>query len=464
MGDRHAVWARRAIALGTSLVVVATGAPAAAGDAPRTTLVSADSAGVAGNRSSRPTSASADGRFVTFESYADNLVPGDTNRTGEVFLRDRLAGTTHRVAVSSGGAEANRDSNGGVVSNDGRYVAFQSPATNLVPGDTDQHGDVFVRDRVAGATVRVSVGGRGQPANASSFGASISADGRYVMFSSEATNLVAGDTNGVYDVFVRDLRAGRTTRVNVRSDGTQVAARSLGTAISGNGRFVVFESLAADLVPGDTNGSSDLFVKDLRTGRVELVSRTPAGGQFTGHNSLTQAAVSADGTRVAFEVTAPDPYWHESQVYLRDRGRGRTTLISTGQAGRPSETGAGLGGISGNGRFVAMETWSPDVPPVAPSSFRVVVRDLTNGRNVLASLDSRGRPIPFASHYAIVTNRGVAFFSMVADVVPDVPILGPMPLPPPLPPPPPGAPPMPMPPRPEPGLMATAGHVYFREF
>jgi Tol biopolymer transport system component len=430
-----------------------------------TTRVSVDSAGNGGNGFSCCSSISATGRFVAFESDADNLVPGDTNQTGEVFLRDRRTGTTHRVAVSTRGAEANRFSSGAAVSDDGRYVAFQSPADNLGAGDINRLSDVFVRDRRAGTTIRASVDRRGGSSNGESSGASISADGRYLMFSSEASNLVAGDTNGVSDVFLRDLREGTTARVSVRTDGAQVTNRSLGSAISGNGRFVLFESTASDLVPSDTNGASDVFVKDMRTGRVDLVSRTLSGGQFTGHLALTQSAISADGRRVAFDVTAQDaPPWYETQVYLRDRAQGRTILISAGRHGRPCETGARLGGISGNGRYVVFDTWSPDVPPVVPPSNRVVVRDLATGRNILASLDSQGRPIPFASHYPIATNGGVAFFSMVANVVPGVPILGQMPPPPPAPPPPPGAPPVPMPPSPQPGLMATAGHVYFHEF
>lgn len=466
MGNGQAGWVRPAVAFGISVVMVTAGGSAEANEVSRTTLVSADSAGVAGNQTSRPEAASPDGRFVVFTSRADNLVPGDTNQSEEVFLRDRRTGTTHRVAVSTGGIEAGHSSGRGVVNDDGRLVAFQSSATNLVAGDTDQFYDIFVRDRRAGTTVRASVGRRGGPADNHSSGPSISGDGRYLMFSSEATNLVASDTNGVSDVFVRDLRTGRTTRVSVRPDGTQVDGRSLGSAISGNGRFVLFESLASDLVPGDANGASDIFVKDLRSGRVELVSRTPSGGQFTGQAPFTKSAISVDGTRVVFDVSIqdPPPWWYKTQVYLRDRVKGLTTLISAGQDGQPSTDGAQAGTISGNGRYLAFETWSSDVPPAVPPSTRIVVRDLTTGRNMVASRDSQGRPIRYASHWAVATNDGVVFFSAVADIVPGVPIRGPMPVPPPLPPPPPGAPPFPLPPRPDPGLMATAGHVYFRQF
>jgi Tol biopolymer transport system component len=178
-----------------------------------------------------------------------------------VFVRDRRAGTTGLVSVSSTGAQGNDFSVGSEISADGRYVAFTSVASNLVPGDTNNSNDVFVRDRRTGTTSRVSVTSTGAQASTDSYFSKISADGRYVAFSSPATNLVPDDTNQAWDVFVRDRRAGTTTRVSVTSTGAQ-ASGGLYPSISANGRRIAFISDASDLVPGDTNGVQDVFLRD----------------------------------------------------------------------------------------------------------------------------------------------------------------------------------------------------------
>ena len=146
---------------------------------------------------------SADGRFVVLGSWATNLVSGDTNDKNDVFVHDRQTGTAQRVNVSSTGAQADGFAGGGAISADGRFVAFSSDATNLVAGDTNALGDSFVRDRQAGATRRVSVRTNGAEGNGRSLFEGLSSDGRLVVFSSEASNLVPGDTNGALDVFVR---------------------------------------------------------------------------------------------------------------------------------------------------------------------------------------------------------------------------------------------------------------------
>ncbi|MGZ4664922.1 MAG: TolB family protein, partial [Frankiaceae bacterium] len=151
---------------------------------------------------------------------------------------------------------------GAVVSANGRYVAFISGAANLVPGDTNTESDVFVRDRRAGTTTRVSVSNTGAQANGYSYEVAVSANGRYVAFDSNATNLVPGDTNDAQDVFVRDRRAGTTTRVSVSNSGAQGNGGSGDPAVSANGRYVAFNSFATNLVPGDTNDARDVFVRD----------------------------------------------------------------------------------------------------------------------------------------------------------------------------------------------------------
>ena len=213
---------------------------------------------------------SADGRFVAFVSFATNLVPGDSNGRGDVFVRDRLTQTTERVSVDSAGTEGNSGSDGPSISANGRFVVFWSDATNLVRGDTNGVADVFVRDRLTRTTERVSVDSAGNEGNGASglhshSEYSISADGRFVAFVSSATNLVPGDTNGAADVFVHDRLTRTTERVSVDSAGNEANSSSFDPVISADGRFVAFSSAATNLVPGDTNEQPDVFVRDRKT-------------------------------------------------------------------------------------------------------------------------------------------------------------------------------------------------------
>jgi Tol biopolymer transport system component len=230
--------------------------------------ISVDSNGFGGDGASsvfsRP-AVSADGRYIAFSSQASNLVAGDTNGVEDVFIRDRQTRVTQRVSVRTGGVQGNAASGGYqsriAMNADGRYVAFYSDASNLVNGDTNGTGDIFVHDRQTGVTQRVSV--RSGGLQASAFGSpSISADGRYVAFESGATNLVEGDTNGFSDIFVHDRQTALTERVSLSVNNSQANSASRSPAISADGRYVAFESPASNLVAGDTNGVWDVFVRD----------------------------------------------------------------------------------------------------------------------------------------------------------------------------------------------------------
>ncbi|MDP8958392.1 MAG: hypothetical protein M3N51_04135, partial [Actinomycetota bacterium] len=250
--------ARRPIGLATLgmltalLAAVATLPVAAQTSDQVTERVSVASNGGQGDGISVDAAISADGRYVAFDSTASNLVGGDTNGAIDVFVRDRVSGTTERVSLASNEAQGNGHSGDPDISADGRYVAFGSSAPNLVVNDFNGEGDVFVRDRSRGATERVSVAPDGTSGNDYSFPGVISADGRYVAFWSIASNLVPGDTNGAGDVFVRDRVTGTTELVSV-AKGTQGNGASYGPAISAGGRYVGFESDASNLVEGDTN-------------------------------------------------------------------------------------------------------------------------------------------------------------------------------------------------------------------
>ena len=205
------------------------------------------------------------GRVVAFLSIGTDLVAGDTNDAPDVFVRDVRRQITTRVSVSSAGVEADAGSGPPAISANGRIVAFVSAATNLVAGDTNATVDVFVHDRKTAETTRVSVASDGTEADGSSGAVALSATGRHVIFQSDATNLVPGDTNGEADIFVHDRRTGDTVRVSVDGTGGQSAGPAgFSFAIDRKGRFAAFGSTAADLVPDDTNGAQDVFVHDLK--------------------------------------------------------------------------------------------------------------------------------------------------------------------------------------------------------
>ena len=205
-------------------------------------------------------SISPDGRFVAFVSSATNLVVGgDSNGVADIFIFDRQSVTSERVNITTGGGEANSWSDHPTISADGRYVTFQSSATNLVPLDTNGKVDIFLRDRQTHGTERVSVGPAGVEGDYDSFNAVVSANGRWVVFESIATNFVENDTGVMNDIFVRDRLLGELRRISVRSDGLQAHGSSYVPQFSQNGAYVVFESTADDLVAGDTNGQDIFF-------------------------------------------------------------------------------------------------------------------------------------------------------------------------------------------------------------
>src|SRR5207249_3675999 len=290
----------------TLLLLTALGGRSAG--AQTTVRVSVASDGTEGNDVSLGSALSADGRFVAFDSSATDLVAADTNGVSDVFVHDRQTGTTERVSVASDGTQDNGSSACSDIAYPpalaaaGSFVAFVSAATNLVTSDTNGTTDVFVHDRQTGTTERVSVASDGAESNAASVGAALSADGRFVAFHSAATNLVADDTNGTTDVFVHDRQTGMTERVSVASDGTQGNNASSYPALSADGRFVAFDSDATNLVAGDTNGATDVFVHDRQTGTTERVSVASGGSQGNGFNA--GPVLSADGRFVAFHGTA----------------------------------------------------------------------------------------------------------------------------------------------------------------
>jgi hypothetical protein len=279
---------------------------------------------------------SADGTCVAFTTSAEDLVPGDTNYVRDIYMRDLEAGTTERVSISDGEAQGNAYSSGMSLSTDGIYVAFESSASNLVSGDTNGWEDIFVRDRQLGTTVRVSVGTGvpGAQGNQRSDGPLISEDGRYVAFSSLASNLVSGDTNGNWDALVRDTQTNTTERVSVTSAEAQATGGGSGPgAISSTGQFVVLSSDATNLVSGDTNAKRDIFLRDRTAGTTERVSLT-AAGQQANDASNTPAGVSSDGRVICFCSAATNLVVGDTNgvddIFVRDRAPTPPTISIAG--------------------------------------------------------------------------------------------------------------------------------------
>jgi Tol biopolymer transport system component len=293
--------------------------------------------GESSSYSSSP-SISADGRFVTFDSDASNLVSGDTNGFTDVFVRDRQTGTTTRVSVSSSGTQGNGSSSGfsssPFLSADGEYIAYESDASNLVSGDTNGVADIFVWSRPTGTTTRVSVSSNGTQGNGVSFYPSISSNGRFIAFNSTADNLVSGDTNGYTDVFIRDQQNGQTIRASVATGGNQANAvsswYSSPPVISGDGRYVVFPSDASNLVNGDTNGIVDIFVRDLSAGITTRHSVDSNDSQANGRSA--SPSISADGQYVVFDSYASNLVNGDtngySDIFLYDRQTSNLTRVS----------------------------------------------------------------------------------------------------------------------------------------
>src|SRR3954451_9232330 len=285
---------RRAAAAG--LLTLAGAAPAWA-EPGSTERVSVSTTGQQGNDNSFYPVMSAAARYVAFISKATNLVPGDTNHRADVFVRDRKLGTTELVSVTSRGVQSDGGSDYPSTSSDARYVAFASDATNLVKGDTNRRWDVFVRDRLKGTTERVGLTWDGaQIGQGSDPFSMISDDGRYVTFSSNG-GVVKGGSKGPDNVFVRDRLKRTTERVSLSPSGT------LGSeGISGQGRYVAFSSYAADHVKGDTNGNKDVFAYDRQTGKTVWVSVSTTGQQ--GNDDSYGGGFSPDGGYVVFTPAA----------------------------------------------------------------------------------------------------------------------------------------------------------------
>lgn len=308
-------------------------------------LASIDDAGNQANGDSWAIGVSDDGRFILFLSLASNLVPGDTNGVMDGFVRDRSNSTTRRVTIGAGGVQATGTIDSLAISGDGSTVAY-STASALVPGDTNGLHDVFVHTLATGAVERTSVGPGGSQSNGATFSPSLSASGRFVVFHSLASNLVVNDTNAARDIFVHDRQNATTTRVSLGPGGVQANGDSRYAACSADGSLVVFVSFASNLVPNDTNATADVFVHDVIAGATERVSVSSTGAQGTQAftSVLTIPSISADGRYVAFYSPLDGldgPANATDDAFVRDRNAGRTIQVSRSSTGAFGNSASG---------------------------------------------------------------------------------------------------------------------------
>ena len=355
--------------------------------------VSTASNGAQANSDSGDHVLSADGRYLVFTSAANNLVTGDTKGKADIFRKDLLTGEVVRVSITKTGEEANGDSSKGQISADGRYVLFQSSASNLVTGDTNNKEDVFRKDLQSGEVVLVSKT-KGAQADGNSSGAQFGADVNSVVFVSTATNLVTGDTNKVSDIFRKDLQSGDVVRLSTTTYDTQADNYSSNPVPSADGRYLVFTSRAANLVGnvGDNNGKEDVFRKDLQSKEVICIS-TISGKYIDGTSYRPQ--VSADGRYVVFVSTAsilvPGDDNGQADIFRKDLTTGEIVRVSTAANGAQGNNTSGLPHMSADGRYVAFASYADNlVQGDTNGQVDIFRKDLTTGEIVRVSAAADG--------------------------------------------------------------------------
>ena len=381
-----------------------------------TELVSVSTVGVQGDGLSRRAARPADDRYVAFLSDATDLVAGDDNGVRDVFLRDRSLGRTQRVSLAFDGEEGNGNSFDPAVSTNARRIAFESTSTNLVPNDDNLKRDIFLRDRDAGTTERLSVATDGTEADDASFIATMSRDGVRVAFRSSATNLVDDDQNAAIDIFLRDVDAGTTVRVSVATDGTEADGSSNRPSISPDGNVIAFESAATNLVDDDDNGRIDVFVRDLVTGMTERVSVATDGTE--GDGDSRSPMLSFDGRYVVFESAAEnlvdDDMNASVDIFRHDRMTGETIRVSLSASGDEGQGDSVEPAIDDSGDLIAFASDAPNLVSDDQNATRdIFARRVGAGKTARVSVDSGGGEVVGTSERPVVTPDGrmIAFDS-----------------------------------------------------
>jgi Tol biopolymer transport system component len=405
-----------------TLMAAAGATPAGAGT---TNRVSIGPRGVQGNGYSEVSAISANGRFVAFSSDASNLVPGDRNDAGDVFVRDLVRNETYLISTTTGHRQGDRFSERPAISADGRFVCFDSFADNLVPGDTNGDYDMFLRDRARLTTTRINVRPRGLQSKGFIDTCDISASGRYVAFDAAASRLVAGDTNDEDDIFIYDRLSHGLERANLGAKGAEArGGYSILPSISANGRFVAFQSTAVNLVGDAIGAGANIYVRDRAAGTTTLASRSVGGTSID--LGVSNPAISGGGRFVAFDSNStnlvPNDTNDADDVFVYDLQTGKTTRVSVGEGGRQANGDSGFPSISDDGRLVAFHSAATNlVKNDTNGVIDVFVHDRITGLTSRVSVASSGAQANGESSYHFaVSPRGdiVVFTSEATNLVP----------------------------------------------
>ena len=404
------------------MLILAVVLPLSAAAAPGDTIrVSLSTAGGEGNGESFDPAVSSDGRYVAFASDATNLVSGDTNGARDVFLHDTRTGETSRISVSTAGDEGDGDSDLPAISSDGLFIVFESEAANLVADDTNGTKDIFLYDVINGTTRRVSVSSAGLESNDGSGDPEISGDGRFIAFVSGASNLVSGDSNGFSDIFLHDTQTGGTVRVSVDSAGLEGDDVSVRPDLSVDGRYIVFQSAASNLVMGDTNNERDIFFHDVQTQSTSRVSLASDGGEGDGFSN--HPVISADGQFVVFASQAtnlvPDDMNDLVDVFLHDTNTGETRRVSLSSSGEEGNGNSSVPSISDDGTYISFISGASNLVAGDVCCWDAFVHKVSTGKTIKVSVSSAGMAGNSTTYHHDISGDGsfIAFGSDSTNLV-----------------------------------------------
>lgn len=369
-----------------------------------TTRASIHSSGAESNDDSYKPSLSADCRHVAFSSYATNLVSGASTGTSQIYLHDRQTGQTRLISHDMAGLPGNGDSYIPTLSADGRLIAYYSYASNLVAGDSNNAADIFVFDLATATTTLVSRNAGGQPGNGDSYMPVISADGRSIAYESWADNLVADDSNGLLDIFLYDRLSGQTTLASRNPDGVPANGLSQLPALSADGRWLAYASEASDLVMGDGNGVSDIFLHDRSTATTLRISHSSTGQE--GDASSFWPALSADGSVVAYQSFARNLVSADGNaqpdIFLHERASQRTLRVSVNASGNQGDGASETPTLSADGRLVAFSSLAANLAEQDSNGSSDVL--------LASALGANWTPIPQAGWWWNPAAPGQGFF------------------------------------------------------
>jgi hypothetical protein len=383
------------------------------------TLVSTSETGVKGNGSSSRPSISGDGRLVVFTSGATNLDPADTDTVQDAYVKDLLSGEISVVSTTESGVKSNAASWDPHIAADGTRVTFYSSATSLHPSDSDTTFDIYVKDLASGNLVLASASTTGVKGNGSSVGPMLSGDGTMVVFTSDATNLDPSDPDSDSDVYVKDLRTGHLTLASTSDTGEKSNSSSGATSIAADGTAVSFFSSATNLDAVDTDELADAYVKNLVSGDVILAS-TSSTGEKGNAETYFDSVLSTNGDQLVFDAYALNLHPEANgylQIYVKDLNTGELVLVSTTTEGKVGNSYSFNARMSADGSTIAFASWAWDLDPGdTDARTDIFVKDLATGELTLASTNASGVKGDDDSDQPTVTADGrLVAFESVAD-------------------------------------------------